>query len=134
MKNYLVLYGLSLVIIGLLDFIWLGWLAKSFYAENLASILAPDIKVFPAAVFYLVYPIGLVIFAMAPSVESGDWARAALMGGLFGFFAYMTYDMTNWATLKGFPPIVALVDLAWGTTCGLVTSGVAVFAAKRILG
>jgi len=134
MKHYLVLYGLSLVIIGLLDFLWLGWLAKSFYAENLASILAPDVKIFPAAVFYLVYPIGLVIFAMAPSAESGDWARAALMGGLFGFFAYMTYDMTNWATLKGFPPIVALVDLAWGTTCGVITSGAAVFLTKRILG
>jgi uncharacterized membrane protein len=134
MKQYLVLYGLSLVIIGLLDFLWLGWLAKSFYAENLASILAPDIKILPAAVFYLVYPIGLVIFAMAPSAESGDWMRAAMMGGLFGFFAYMTYDMTNWATLKGFPPIVALVDLTWGTTCGLVTSGAAVFLTKRILG
>jgi uncharacterized membrane protein len=134
MKHYLVLYGLSLVIIGLLDFLWLGWLAKSFYAENLASILAPDVKIFPAAVFYLVYPIGLVIFAMASSAESGDWARAALMGGLFGFFAYMTYDMTNWATLKGFPPVVALVDLAWGTTCGVITSGAAVFLTKRILG
>jgi len=134
MKQYLVLYGLSLVIIGLLDFLWLGFLAKSFYAENLASILAPDVKIFPAAVFYLVYPIGLVIFAMSPSVEAGDWARAALMGGLFGFFCYMTYDMTNWATLKGFPPIVALVDLTWGTTCGAITSGAAVFFAKRILG
>jgi uncharacterized membrane protein len=134
MKQYLVLYGLSLVIVGLLDFLWLGFLAKSFYAENLASLLAPDVKIFPAAVFYLVYPIGLVIFAMSPSVEAGDWARAALMGGLFGFFAYMTYDMTNWATLKGFPPIVALVDLAWGTSLSAVTSGGAVFFAKRILG
>jgi uncharacterized membrane protein len=134
MKQHLVLYGLSLVIIGLLDFVWLGWLAKSFYAENLAGLLAPDIKIFPAAFFYVVYPIGLLIFAMAPSAESGDWARAALMGGLFGFFAYMTYDMSNWATLKGFPSIVAWVDMAWGTSCGALTSGIAVFAAKRILG
>ena len=38
-----------------------------------------------------------------------------MLGGLLGLVAYGTYDITNLATLKGWPAIVAIVDIVWGT-------------------
>ncbi|MEM1307807.1 MAG: DUF2177 family protein, partial [Pseudomonadota bacterium] len=79
-----------------------------------------------------VYCIGIVIFAVAPALTSGQWTTAALYGALFGFFCYATYDMTNLATLRDWPLRMSLVDIAWGTvlTGFAATSG---FFATRAL-
>jgi uncharacterized membrane protein len=59
--------------------------------------------------------IGIVIFAVAPALQSDRWEVALGLGALFGFFAYGTYDMTNLATLKRWPVAITVVDIAWGT-------------------
>ncbi len=70
----------------------------------------------PAAVaFYLIYVLGIVVFAVWPALESGDWRTALMRGAAFGFFAYATYDLTNLATLKVWSLKISLIDMAWGT-------------------
>ncbi len=76
-----------------LVFLWLGVVAKNLYRESMGQLLAPDVNLAAAAGFYLLYPIGLVVFAVLPS--GGDWLRALLLGALFGLFCYGTYDLTN---------------------------------------
>ena len=68
-----------------------------------------------AAVFYAVYVVGIVIFAVAPALRETSAGTALVYGALFGFFAYATYDMTNYATLRNWSLTVSLVDTAWGT-------------------
>jgi uncharacterized membrane protein len=123
MLNYLAAYGATAVVMLALDIAWLGFIAKSFYREAIGHLMADPPNLVAAVVFYLLYPAGVMLFAVAPAAWIGVLAastdiplsRAVLAGALFGFFAYATYDLTNLATLRGWPWRLALVDIAWGT-------------------
>lgn len=105
------------------DGIWLGLVAKSFYRAALGPLMARRVKLAPAALFYLGYPLGLAIFAVLPATSL---AHAALLGGLFGLFCYGTYDLVNHATLEGWPLRLTLVDMAWGTALSAAATTLAV--------
>ena len=98
-----------------LDCVWLGIVAKNFDFGRMAHLMSDKVNLAAAAVFYAIYIIGLIIFAIAPAIAENAWHTAALYGALFGFFCYATYDMTNLATLKDWPAAVSIVDIAWGT-------------------
>ena len=90
-------------------------MAPRFYKPTLGDIMLPGFKLPPAIVFYLLYPAGLVIFAIAPALSGGVMGTAALYGALFGLFTYATYDLTNQATLRNWTSQLTLVDAAWGS-------------------
>ncbi len=113
--QYALVYLISVPIFFAIDMVWLVVVAKTFYRSHLGSLLS-DTVIWPVAIsFYLLFLLGLLIFAIAPAIEARDVYRALLMGALFGFFTYATYDLTNWSTLANWPWQVALVDMAWGT-------------------
>jgi len=113
--SWIVAYAATAVVFLAADALWLGVLAKGFYARQLGPLLReqPDFAV--AALFYLVYAGAVVLFAVMPALQAGSWRLALGYGAALGFVAYGTYDMTNLATLKDWPIAVSLVDLAWGT-------------------
>ena len=113
--KYLIAYLSTTVIFLAIDALWLGIVAKNFYAEQLGDLLAKNIKFQIAAVFYLVYTVGIVVFAIAPALEAEKIILALGYGALFGFLAYGTYDFTNMATIRDWPTIVSVVDIIWGT-------------------
>ena len=113
--KYVVPYCVTLLVFVTLDLIWLGAVAKLFYRTQLAGLIAVKFNLWAALAFYLVYPLGVVLFAVVPAVSSGSSTDAAVWGALFGFFAYATYDLTNLATLRDWPVRLTVVDLAWGT-------------------
>jgi uncharacterized membrane protein len=95
MARYVVAwFGAALVLAGL-DAVWLISTNATVYRPVLGSILSPSVRPVAAILFYLVYLVGVVIFAVAPAIRSGRWRDATIMGALFGFFAYATYDLTN---------------------------------------
>jgi uncharacterized membrane protein len=108
------LYLLTIPVFFGIDVIWLGFVAKGFYRNNLGQLLKPDVNWTAALVFYLLYIGGIMIFATLPALEKNSLQQAVVLGGLFGFFAYATYDLTNLATLKGWPINVVVVDIIWG--------------------
>ena len=89
---------------------------------------------FKGILFYLLWVAGLILFAVAPALESGDWVRALLLGAAFGFITYATYDLTNLATLRDWPLLLTLVDLAWGTVLGGVVGTVSYLLGRNVLG
>lgn len=109
----------------LLDAIWLGVAAKPFYKSALGPLMARKVQLVPAAVFYLAFPLGLVLFVLAPNWTSLGAVQLAGLGGLFGLFCYGTYDLTNHATLEGWPLKLTLVDMAWGTWASAASCAVA---------
>jgi uncharacterized membrane protein len=111
---YLKLYLLTVPIFFLLDIIWLGYIAKGFYRRHLGFILSPEVNWSAAIVFYLIYIAGILIFAVAPAMERVSLTRALVYGGLYGFFTYATYDLTNMALIKGWPMRIVVVDILWG--------------------
>ena len=95
-RNYLIVFVVFFVI----DIVWLGFVAKDFYREQLGFIMASKTNWSAAIVFYLIFIGGLMFFAINPALAKDSIKYAFFVGGLFGFMTYATYDMTNLATLK----------------------------------
>lgn len=120
---YLKLYLLTIPVFFAIDLLWLGVIAKDLYQKNLAHLLSPTVNWPAALLFYLIYIVGILLFAVRPALAAQALSQAALWGALFGFFTYATYDLTNLATLRDWPITVVVVDIAWGTLlCTLVAS------------
>jgi len=116
------------------DMAWLGTMASRLYRPTLGDIAISGVNLPPAIIFYAIYPIGLLIFAIYPALRSGSLTTAALSGALFGFFTYATYDLTNYATLRNWTLQLTLVDVAWGTLLAAIASTVAFIVITRLLG
>ena len=109
------LYLLTVPVFFAIDLVWLGLVAKPFYREQLAGFLGETFNWPAALVFYLVYIVGILLFAVLPALDKVSIRHAMLWGALFGFFTYATYDLTNYATLPNWPLKVVVVDILWGT-------------------
>ena len=125
--TWLFAYAAVAVIFLVLDAIWLGFVAKDFYARQLGDLMRdkPDFGI--AGVFYLVYAAGIVLFAVLPGLQAQSWRLSLGYGAALGFLAYGTYDMTNLATIRDWPVTMAVVDIAWGTAVTALTAGGAVW-------
>lgn len=130
---YLKLYIFTVPVFFVIDLIWLGLVAKGFYQRNLGYILSPTVNWGAAVIFYLIYIAGILIFAVRPALEKGSLFTAVLWGGLFGFFTYATYDLTNLATLKDWPLAVVVVDILWGVVLCSVVASLSFYLAKWLL-
>lgn len=115
MKSYLIAYGAAIVAFLIIDGLWLGLVAKNFYANNLGELLRKDFLVLPGIIFYLMFTAGLVFLAVRPGQPDISLLNIAVHGAVVGLLAYGTYDLTNLSTLRGWPPVLTIVDMAWGT-------------------
>lgn len=121
---WLKLYILTIPVFFAIDMLWLGYAAKNFYQTRLHHLLSPEVNWPAALLFYFIYIVGILFFAVKPGLEAESLAKTCLYGALFGFFTYATYDLTNLATLRDWPIPVVVVDIAWGTLlCTLVGGG-----------
>lgn len=120
---YLKLYLLTVPVFFIVDLLWLGIIAKKIYQTNLSHLLSPTVNWPAAIVFYLLYIAGILLFAVRPALLDDSVLKAIVWGALFGFFTYMTYDLTNLATLRDWSLKVVIVDIIWGTfLCTLVAA------------
>jgi uncharacterized membrane protein len=121
-QKAITIYLITVPVFFVIDLIWLGLIAKFFYQRHLGYLLKPQVNWSAAIVFYMVYIVGVLFFAVIPALETQSAMQAVGYGAMFGFFTYATYDLTNQATVKGWPVIITAVDMAWGTVfCGLVS-------------
>ncbi len=115
-----------------LDMVWLGAMVDAFYRTRMGGLLLEQPSLAVAGLFYLAYVAGLQVFAVLPALRDGGWRRAAGLGAMLGAFAYATYDLTNLATLRGFPAEVAVVDILWGAFAIGTACAAAVAIVRRV--
>lgn len=115
MKTLIVSYIVALAVLGILDALWLGIVSREFYKARLGQMLLEKPIWSIAILFYLVHAAGIAAFAVPAAMGTGTWSGALLYGALFGFCVYAAFDLTNLATLRGWPMAVSAADLAWGT-------------------
>jgi uncharacterized membrane protein len=127
MKAWVAGYLAAFSTLATLDVLWLGIIARPFYKARLGTLLVDRPRWAIALLFYLIHTAGIVVFA-APAADS--WLAALAYGAAFGFCVYAAYDITNLATLRGWPPAVSMIDLAWGAISTAVASTIA-FAAMN---
>jgi len=121
MLKYFLLYLAFLVALVSIDLVWLLGIAKNVYRDEMGSLMASEPKLLAGLAFYVLYALGACIFVVIPALSKQSLSHALIYGALFGFFCYMTYDLTNLAVIRDFPTRLALIDIAWGS---LVTAGV----------
>lgn len=120
--TFLKFYLVSLAVFFTIDLFWLGVIAKDLYKEQIGFLMSNEVRWGPAILFYCLYMAGLVFFVILPVFHEGNWASALLYGGFFGLVCYGTYDLTNLATLKGWPMKIVVFDLLWGVFISGITS------------
>jgi uncharacterized membrane protein len=112
---FIKLYLIALPIFVILDMTWLGLIANNFYRQQIGALFKPDVNWFAAAIFYLLFLAGLVVFVIEPAMDKKAWSAALFRGAFFGVVTYATYDLTNLAVTKDWPVLISIVDMAWGT-------------------
>lgn len=120
-------------IMGILDYVWLGFIAKKLYYAEMGKLLLDKPNMPAALVFYLVYVIGVLVFVVNPALARDSWTYALGMGALFGLVAYATYDLTNLATMKDFPLKIVVIDLIWGMAITTATAVGAFFIVQALV-
>lgn len=123
-------YVATLITFGAVDFVWLSVMAKRLYLPTLGDMLLDDARIPPAVVFYLLYPVGVVVFAVLPALKSANIGAAVGLGALFGLIAYATYDLTNFATLKNWNLTITVADMAYGAVATAIAASAAFMTVK----
>jgi uncharacterized membrane protein len=125
-------FGLAYVVVLLvvlgLDAVWLGLIARDFYQREMGSLMSDTVRVVPAVLFYLLYPLALVYLALFRIPASK--AEAVFRSAVVGLAAYGAYDLTNMAIVAGWPVTLSLIDWAWGGLAG-AAAGAAGYAVVR---
>ena len=132
--QFVTLYAVTAAVFLILDAIMLNTLIAPTFRKYLGDLVLPSPKLGAAAVFYLFYVAGLLILVSWPAYKDGDLARAFWQGALLGAVAYGTYEMTNYATLKGWSLHMVALDWAWGTVLTGVSAVVGVWVTRAIYG
>lgn len=129
MKRYAVLYLATLIVLVPTDFLFLGLIAKSFFTSQVGNMIGA-IRLLPAILFYLLYGVGVVIFANG--ADDATWRSALIYGGLFGLFCYATFELTSLSLLKHWTWPVVLVDVTWGTFVTAVAAALGLIIANAV--
>ena len=125
-------YIVSVPVFFIVDMIWLGVIAKGFYRKALEPLMTPDINWVAAIIFYLLFLVGVLIFALLPGMERRSLVYTIAMAALFGFIAYATYDLTNLATIRDWPLMLSIVDMVWGSFLSASTATITYLIMSRI--
>ena len=134
MLVYTAAYVAALIAFVVVDATWLTTMGAALYRSVLGDILQPSVNFSAAIAFYLLYSLGIVIFAVAPALRTGSASTALTYGALFGLFTYATYDLTNYATLRNWTLKLTLIDIVYGAIAVALAAAIAFFVAQRFQG
>jgi uncharacterized membrane protein len=130
MANYLKLYLVTTLAFFAIDMVWLGLVARTFYRKYLGFLMAPSPNWLAAIIFYLLFIVGILVFVVLPGLEDNSFKTTLLRAALFGLITYATYDLTNLATVKDWPVLITVVDMAWGTVLSVAVSSISFWVGK----
>lgn len=129
--QHVYLYLLTVPVFFAIDMLWLGVIAKDFYQDKLGHLLG-EVNWVAAIIFYLLFIVGILVFAVVPALQTGSVQKVIFLGAFFGLLTYATYDLTNLATLKEWPLLVTVVDMVWGMVLSGSVATVSFFIGRAI--
>jgi len=132
MLKYFGVYLVFLITLVTIDLVWLLGIARNLYQQQMGDLMASEPKLIAGLAFYILYALGVCIFVIVPALSKQSWIYAVQYGALFGFFCYMTYDLTNLAVIRNFPTGLAFIDIAWGSAVTAVVAGFAYWVGNRL--
>ena len=133
MRDYIKLYFATLIAFFVIDMVWLGLIARTLYRNYLGFLLASTTNWFAVILFYLLFILGILVFVVLPGLQDNSLKATLLRAVLFGLVTYATYDLTNLATVKNWPVLITVIDLAWGTILSVLVSYISFMVGKRLI-
>ena len=131
--NYFKLYFATLIAFLAIDMVWLGLVARTFYRNYLGFLMTPTINWIAAVLFYLLFILGILVFVVVPGLQENSLKSTLLRAALFGLVTYATYDLTNLATVKNWPVLITVIDMAWGTVLTVLVCYIGFKVGKRLI-
>lgn len=125
-------YLIALITFFAIDLVWLGLVARNFYAKYLGYLMKTDVNWIAGLSFYFLFVAGLVFFVISPALEKHALMTAILTGAFFGLIAYATYDLTNLATIKDWPILITIIDMVWGMILAGMVSGISYWIVTKL--
>ncbi len=132
-KTIILAYLLSFLVFLIVDLLWLGIVARRIYTKYLGDFLSDQVNWIAAIIFYMIFVAGVLLFVVYPAIAKDSLSTALIMGALFGLVTYATYDLTNLATLKGWPIQIVIIDIIWGAILSTIVSASGFFIIKYLL-
>jgi uncharacterized membrane protein len=129
-RTAIVTYAVTFLAFVVIDLAWLLNAGVPMFRAILGDIILDQPRMTPAVLFYLLFPVGILYFASLPALAAGSLATAATRGAMFGFFTYMTYELTNHATLRLWSWNLVVVDTIWGSVLTAVSAVLGVAVAR----
>jgi len=130
MTYYLKLYLVTLIAFFAIDMVWLGFVARTIYRKYLGFLMAPNTNWLAAIIFYLLFILGILVFVVLPGLADNSLKTTFLRAALFGLITYATYDLTNLATVKDWPVVITVIDMAWGMVLSVAVSIISFMAGR----
>jgi uncharacterized membrane protein len=127
-----VLYISACVIFLILDAIMLTFVMRPLFERHLGDQMLTELRLVPAALFYLGYIAGLTYLVSYPAFKAGDPASALLPAAIIGAMAYGTYEFTSYAIMKSWHPTLVIVDMTWGTIASALVAAGSVWVARAL--
>jgi uncharacterized membrane protein len=112
MSKSFIAYGVILSTLLIIDGLWLGLIAKTFYRERIGHLMSPAVSWWAVVLFYFIYALGILILVVRPGTST---AGVFALGAVLGLVAYGTYDLTNQAVMRAWPLTVTVIDMLWGS-------------------
>ena len=131
LKTFAIYFSFLVALIAI-DLVWLLGVAKNLYRREMGDLMASEPKLLAGLAFYVLYALGVCIFVIVPALSKQSLIYALQYGALFGFFCYMTYDLTNLAVVRNFPTQLAFIDMAWGSFVTALCAGFAYWVGNRV--
>ena len=133
MRESIITYLSVTTIFLFIDIIWLSQFFSYIYQPNIGELLRENIIIFPAILFYIIYPLGATILVALPSLEKVLLKTIFINGFVLGVIAYGTYNLTNMATLEGWSAKVVIIDMIWGGFLTGVSVLLGTLISKKVL-
>ena len=128
MMTILILFAVTAVVFLTLDAVMLTYVMKPLFTTHIGDMLATDMRLGAAAMFYLAYVGGLIFLVSWPAMKTG--APVLLPAAVLGAMAYGTYEFTSYAIMKNWSPVMVATDVAWGTVLTAVSAWAGVTVAR----
>jgi uncharacterized membrane protein len=132
--NSLLAYFSGIITLLVLDGIMIWYVILPLFKKYIPTFLAEQVNLPAAILFYLLYILVLLLLIVLPSAElKHSLVQVIGKSALFGFGAYMTYELTSMSVMKGWSWNMVLIDTAWGTILTAIIGGVMYLVLQKFL-
>ena len=130
MRFYFIFTVATATVLLLADAFVIPFLMRPLFQSALGDTMLSELRLLPAALFYIIHIAGIIWFAGKPAKLGASSSLTIVNGAILGFVAYSCYEMTSWTIMHDWHVGLVIADVAWGTAISGLSALAGAFAAS----